>query len=127
MKKNKQTTIRMEVTHQDITRDLTRQFNCMGVTVTGWASCAAFLRRCQVHDRKQFSGRWVAYPPGRMGWVTDTGRCLGVGYMPPRGDLIGTELMVPIHMPFEGSGRQLKKLVEKYIRRVNRELKKAAK
>jgi hypothetical protein len=126
--KNKQTKVkvRMEETHQDIVRELTRPLNCTGATVTGWASAATFLRRCQVHDRKQFTGQWVNYPSGRLGWITDTGRTLGVGYTPPLGDLIGEEIMIPIHMPFWGSGRDLKALAEKYIRRVNRQLRKAA-
>lgn len=81
----------------------------------------------QIHDRKQYTGQWVNYPSDRMGWVTDTGRCLGVGYMPTSKLLVGEELMIGVHMPFEGSGRDLRKHVEKAVRRMNKIVRNAGK
>jgi hypothetical protein len=105
---------------QDLVRRFTKFFHCEGTSVSGWTSCSVALRRCQITDRKQYAGRWVDYPPDRMGWITDTGRCIGVGYMPSTNVITKDELLIPVHLPFEGSGRDLRKHAEKFVRKMNK-------
>lgn len=103
-----------------IYRHLTRFEHCESTTVSGWATCAAALKRCQLHDFRQFGRRsWADYPSSRWGWITDRGRCLGAGER-PKYDARSGELLIAIELPFRGSGRDLKKESHKFVRRMNR-------
>lgn len=106
----------------DIERRLTRFFHCEGTSTSGWTTAASALKRCQVGDRKQFGRRdWADYPAGRMGWVTSAGRCIGVGALPAKPGLLKKgEILIPITLPFEGSGKTLRKQVEKFVRKMNK-------
>jgi len=108
---------------QDIVRKVTQFFHCMGTTCSGWATCAAALRRCQVHDKKQFGTKsWNDYPSDRWGWITDTGRCVGVGCMPTKNLIGSNELLISVPLPFEGSGRDLRRHTEKFVKKMNKAL-----
>ena len=104
----------------DIARKTTRFVHCEGTSVSGWTTAAAALKRCQVSDRKQFGRRaWADYPAERTGWVTSSGRCLGAGDMPANKVRNG-EVLIPITLPFAGSGKLLRKRVEQFVRRMNK-------
>ena len=108
-------------TQQGIIRKLTQFVHCEGTTTSGWKTCAEALKRCQVHDYRQFGKRsWADYPSDRWGWVTDTGRLIGVGTMPTKNVLFRNEILIAVPIPFTGSGASLRCHAEWFVGQMNR-------
>ena len=87
---------------------------------TVWAAAATLLKSTQTVDFQKHGIRsWDSYPGNRYGWVTDTGRVIGVGMhadsMLRRGEQIGR-----IQLPFRGCGKDLQKAVRRHVNKVQR-------
>ena len=81
---------------------------------TVWSNAAKELRGLQTADFQQHHIRtWDDYPSNRYGWVTDTGRLLGVGNCAKSAGRQG-ERIARIDLPYYGSGRDLRNTVRSY-------------
>lgn len=87
---------------------------------SGWVDTAALLKRAQRKDKERHGCyRWDKYPSNRWGWVTTTGRFLGVGYC-AKSALRKHELIMRIEVPFNGCGQELKAMANGLVSKHNR-------